>query len=383
VRRLLALCAAVVLVDTMLYAALTPLLGELASDYGLSKGGSGLLVAAFAIGALAAALPAGVATTRFGVRTSVLAGLALMSLASLAFGLAGDPWALGVARLVQGAGSTLSWAGASTWLITAAPRSQRGQVLGSAISAAVVGALLGPVIGSVASAVGIGPTFAAVSIIGGLLIAWTYATPGAPAEPQPLSALWPVLRVPSFLGGLWMMLLPSLLFGVLIVLVPLDLTAAGWGAAAIGGVFLAGAAAEAVMHPLIGRYSDRRGRRAPLRLALVSSLAISVALAWAGTAALVAAFAFLACLAYGSFFAPASAYVSDAAERNGLTQGLAFGVVNAAWALGNAIGPSVGGRLADAVGDAVPFLLCAGVCAATLVGLRRAGTQVRRVPEMS
>jgi MFS family permease len=365
----------------MLYAALTPLLGELASEYDLSKAGSGLLVAAFAIGALGAALPAGVATTRFGPRASVLAGLALMSVASLAFGLAGDPWTLGAARLVQGAGSTLSWAGAMTWLVNAARRSHRGQVLGSAISAAVVGALLGPVIGSIASAVGIGPTFVAVSAIGGALFAWTFVTPGAPAEPQPLSALWPVLRSPSFLGGLWMMLLPSLLFGVLIVLIPLDLAASGWGAAAIGAVFLSGAAAEAVMHPLIGRYSDRRGRLAPIRLALVSSLAISVALAWAESAGLVAAFAFLACLAYGSFFAPASAYASDAAERHGLTQGLAFGVVNAAWALGNAIGPSVGGRLADAAGDAVPFLLCAGVCAATLVALR-AGTQLRRVPEM-
>ena len=65
-------------------------------------------------------------------------------------------------------------------------------MLGTAISAAVAGALLGPVIGSIASAVGIGPTFAAVSVIGAVLFAWTLATPGVPADPQPLSALWPV-----------------------------------------------------------------------------------------------------------------------------------------------------------------------------------------------
>jgi MFS family permease len=381
VRRLLPLCAAVVLADTMLYAALTPLLPELSEEYGLSKGGSGLLVAAFAIGALAAALPSGVAAARLGPKTSVLAGLALMSAASLGFAFAGDPWALGIARFVQGAGSTLSWAGSSTWLVAAAPREQRGQVLGTAISAAVAGALLGPVIGSVASTVGIAPTFAAVSVIGGVLIAWTLATPGAPAEPQPLRALWPVLRSPNFLSGLWLMLLPALLFGVLAVLIPLDLAAAGWGAAAIGAVFLVGAAAEVVMHPLIGRYSDRRGRLAPMRAALVASAVVSLALAWAGPAGLVAALSFVAFLAYGSFFAPASAYVSDAAERAGLTQGLAFGVVNGAWAVGNAVGPSVGGGIADAVGDAVPFLLCAAICAATLPLLLRAGTQLRRVPE--
>jgi MFS family permease len=375
------LCAAVVLVDTMLYAALTPLLPELAEEYGLSKGGSGLLVAAFAIGALSAALPSGVSASRLGPRTTVLGGLALMSVASLGFAIAGDPWSLGIARFVQGAGSTLSWAGASTWLVAAAPRSQRGQVLGTAISAAVMGALLGPVIGSIASAVGIGVTFAAVSVVGAALFAWTLATPGVPADPQPLSTLWPVLRQPSFLQGLWLMLLPALLFGVLAVLVPLDLAEAGWGAVAIGAVFLVGAAAEVVMHPLIGRYSDRRGRLVPMRAALVASLVVSVALAWAGPALLVAALSCVAFLAYGSFFAPASAHVADTAEQEGLTQGLAFGVVNGAWAMGNAVGPSVGGALADAAGDALPFLLCAGVCALTLPLLVRSGTRLERVPE--
>jgi MFS family permease len=383
VRRLMALCAAVVLVDTMLYAALTPLLPELAEEHGLAKGGSGLLVAAFAIGALSAAIPSGVAVARLGPRNAVLGGLAFTSLALLGFAFAGDAWSLGISRVVQGAASTLSWAGASTWLVVAAPRSQRGQVLGTAISAAVVGALLGPVIGALASAVGISPTFAAVSATGALLFVWTVATPGVPADPQPLSALWPVLRDRTFLQGLWLMLLPALLFGVLAVLLPLDLAAAGWGAAAIGAVFLVGAGAEAVMHPLIGRYSDRRGRLAPMRIALVASVVVSVALAWAGPALLVAAIAFFAFLAYGSFFAPASAHVADAAENAGLTQGLAFGVVNGAWAVGNAVGPSVGGALADIAGDALPFLLCAGICAVTLPLLLRAGTRLQRVPEAS
>ncbi len=383
VRRLLVLCASVVLVDTMLYAALTPLLPELSEEYGLSKGGSGLLVASFAIGALTTALPSGVAVARFGPRLAVVGGLALMSLASVGFAFADGAWSLGIARFVQGAGSTLSWAGAATWLVSAARRDRRGQVLGTAISAAVAGALLGPLVGAIASHVGIQATFVGVSAAGGVLLVWTLATPGVAPNPQPLSALWPVLRDPSFLQGLWLMLLPALLFGVLSVLLPLDLAAAGWGAVAIGAVFLVGAAAEVVMHPLIGRYSDRRGRLVPMRIALVASLVVSVALAWAGPALLVATIAFFAFLAYGSFFAPASAHVSDAAESAGLTQGLAFGVVNGAWAIGNSVGPSVGGALADAAGDALAFLACAAVCAATLPLLLRSGTPPERVPEAS
>ena len=40
-------------------------------------------------------------------------------------------------------------------------------------------------------------------------------------------------------------------------------------------------------------------------------------------------------------------------------QGLAFGVMNTAWASGLWSGPTVGGALADALGDAAPYLLCA------------------------
>ena len=55
-RRLLLLVSALVLVDTMLYAALTPLLPHYAERFGLSKQGAGALVAAYAIGALVGVL---------------------------------------------------------------------------------------------------------------------------------------------------------------------------------------------------------------------------------------------------------------------------------------------------------------------------------------
>jgi MFS family permease len=76
-------------------------------------------------------------------------------------------------------------------------------------------------------------------------------------------------------------------------------------------------------------------------------------------------------LAYGSFYTPALAIISDGAERLGIAQGLAFGVMNACWAVGALIGPAAGGALADATGDAVPYLLMAAICLATLVAAQR------------
>ena len=52
------------------------------------------------------------------------------------------------ARFLQGCGSGFTWAGAFAWLLAAAPRERRGEVIGTALGAAVFGALLGPVVGS-------------------------------------------------------------------------------------------------------------------------------------------------------------------------------------------------------------------------------------------
>ena len=53
-RRLVLLVGAIVLVDTMFYAAITPLLPKLADDLGLGKNGAGVLTGAYAAGTLSA-----------------------------------------------------------------------------------------------------------------------------------------------------------------------------------------------------------------------------------------------------------------------------------------------------------------------------------------
>jgi MFS family permease len=377
VRRLLLLVWAVVLTDTMLYAALVPLLPGYRDEFELSKSGAGLLVAAYAAGAFLFALPGGIAAARFGPKRAVLAGLAGMAVTSLAFGFADSAWMLGTARLAQGASSALSWAGALAWLVAGTPRERRGEMLGTAIGAAVFGALLGPALGAFAEAVGTRPAFVAVAGVSGLLAVFALRTPGAEASPQPASALADAVRQPVVLGALWLMVLPALLFGVLAVLVPLELDTAGWSAAAIAAVFVVGAGIEIVVAPLLGRFSDRRGRLLPVRMALVASIVVTAALALADLPALIVVLVVASAIAFGSFWAPAMALLSDGAERIGLAQGLAFGLMNVAWGAGNSLGPTLGGSLADAAGDALPYALMSGICALTLVGLVRLAPALR------
>ena len=372
-RRLLILVCALVAVDTMLYAALTPLLPRITEHLQLSKAGAGVLVAAYAAGALVGGLPGGVVTARLGARRAVLIGLTLMGLSSLAFAFVHGFWPLAAARFVQGCGSGFTWAGAFAWLLAAAPRERRGQLIGTGLGAAVFGALFGPVVGAGAALLGRGPVFTAVAALAVVLAVWTLRIGSAPPPPEHPSAeaVRRALRNSLFVGGLLLMALPSLLWGVLTTLAPLQLADFGWGAAAIGAVWLVGAAFETALSPLAGRMIDRRGVLVPVQLALAVGAVVSVGLAVGPRPLFYVPLLIAASGAYGVLFTPAFALIADGAERSGLPQGMAFGLMNAAWASGALIGPAVGGAVAAATGDIVPYLVSAALCAATLAAVRR------------
>jgi MFS family permease len=104
-----------------------------------------------------------------------------------------------------------------------------------------------------------------------------------------------------------------------------------------------------------------------VRVALGVGVFASLALAFGGRPLLYAPLLLIASLCYGALFTPAFALIADGAEHVGLAQGLAFGLMNAAWAIGAVIGPAAGGAIAGATGDWVPFVLAAALCAGTLL----------------
>ena len=372
-RRLLLLVAVLVFVDTMLFAALTPLLPRFSDELGLSKARAGALVAAYAAGALIGGLPGGFAAARLGARRAVVVGLTAMGLASIGFAFAGSFWTLVASRLLQGAGSAFTWAGAFAWLLAAAPRERRGALIGSAMGAAIFGALFGPVIGAAAALAGRAVVFCALAGLAAVLIVWTLRLGSSPPGEQPSgAALVRALHDRRFAGGLALMALPSLLFGTLSVLGPLHLADAGWGAAAIGAVWLFSAALEAAQAPLVGRLIDRRGRLLPVRVSLAAGAITSLGLAVDARPLAYVPLVVLAALSYGVLFTPAFALIADGAEHVGLAQGMAFGLMNAAWAVGAMVGPAAAGAIAAATGDWIPFVLAAAVCASALAALRSA-----------
>jgi len=372
-RRLLVFVSATVLLESMFFAVLAPLLPYYKNEFGLSTSALGALSAVYSAGALVGAIPSGLLAVRVGVRPTVLGGLTIIVATSVAFGLADSAWVLYAARFGQGVGSALAWTGGLAWLIAAAPRERRGELIGIAMGAALAGALLGPVLGGAASLTGPAPAFAAVAAVGVGLAAWALTIPAFPpaVDPQPLGVLREAARVREVVSGFWLVSLAAFLLGVISVVAPLRLDELGWGAVGISAAFLVAAGLEGAMNPVIGRWSDRRGRMAPVRAGLVAAIAVSVVIPWVDVRWPYLLLVVAAGVAYGVNWVPGTALLSDGAERAGIDQGFGFALLNIAWAPANVVGAGLGGALADAFGDAAAYLLAATLCLLTLVAVQR------------
>ncbi len=370
-RRLVLLASAIVFLDTVFYAAITPLLPHYAAAFGLTKSGAGVLSGAYPAGTFVASLPAGWLAARAGTRPTVVVGLTLMVVSSVAFAFAPSIEMLDGARFLQGVGGAASWTGALGWLIGAAPRERRGELLGSAMGMAVVGALFGPALGGAAASLGSEGVFSGVAVLGLGLLAWALRT-----QPQPRAAdsslrhLARAARDRRVFTGMGLVAMPGVLFGTISVLGSLRLGALGAGAATIAGAFLGGAALEAVVSPVVGRVADRRGRLLPSLVGLGSAAVIMALLPWPGTMALLFVLVVLAAPLIGILWAPAMAMLADGADARGLDQGFAFSLMNLAWATGQTAGSAGSARLAAAFGDRVPYLLLSALCVAVLLILR-------------
>ncbi len=381
--RLLALASTMVFFDVVFFAAIAPLLPDYVSEFGLSKVEAGILTASYAAGTLLASLPAGLLATRLGPRRTVIIGLLLLGVASLAFGFVEQILLLDAARFSQGVAGALIWSGALSWLMTTAPPGRRGAVIGTALGAAVAGALFGPALGALAAEVGTEPVFGAVFGVAFVLAALAARLPDSRVpESQSLRQVVATMGSRPILVATAFVAIPSVMFGAVEVLLPLRIDELGGGHALIAGGFIAGAGLEATLAPISGRYSDRAGRRRPLVAGLLIC-AIAMALVGVGQTLGVVMIALIATsLGAGACFAPALAMLSEAAEGSSLHQGYAAGLSNMAWASGQVVGGVAGAGVAGAVGNATPsFVIVALLLATAAYGFRVLGPATARPAE--
>ena len=383
-RRLLILVSAIVLVDTSFYAAITPLLPYYVDQEHLTKTSAGILAGAYPAGTLLASIPAGAAAARVGPRAMLVAGLSILSITSITFGLAHTIAVLDGARFLQGVGGALSWTGGMGWLSGAAPRERRGAMMGTAMAAATAGALLGPVIGAIARGVGTDVTFIGVGLVAAAMLFAVVALPARVVRQGDAGggSLREAITQPSVALGLWIVACTALMFGSLNLLLPLRLDAVGASGGLIALVWLLSAAFESVVNPLAGRRADRQGWGGIARAGLIGGAIVVLLVPLPDSVAPLALIGIASGPVIGLLWTPGLVLLGEGSDAAGFDHTYAFALMNLAWASAQTVATVGGGALAHVTSDMVPLAFVASVSLVTAVALTRVRAARSRDPAL-
>ena len=171
--------------------------------------------------------------------------------------------------------------------------------------------------------------------------------------PMPLQHLLAAARSPRF--PIFMIVFVDVLgLGITLPVLPLfaqnQLGAEAWQITTLTSVFFA---AQFFAAPVLGRWSDRLGRRPVLVVSQAGTLA-ALLITGMAPSIFVLYLARLIDGATGGNISVAQAYLSDITDERNRARGL--GTVNAAFGLGFVFGPAFGSLIAASFGPRVPFL---------------------------
>ena len=363
----------VVFLDALLLFAIVPLLPQYVRDLDMSKTQAGIAVGAYSgavLGRLADRRPLeradrGAAADDLRGRALAVSTLALAEVSSFA-GLFG-------VRVGQGLSSAVSWTAGMAWLSEASPPSERGRVLGAAMSFASIGTLCRAgrrrILGS---AYGVKVPFIVLGLAAALdrRLSCSASGPGggrAGAVPRLARTLRESRLV---LAALVVMTLVATVSGTLDTLVPLRMGQAGYSAIAITGVLTVAGVLATVCNYSVGRLFDRIGG---IRIAVVSILATAalVALPVVFAAAVVVIAVFLISTPpIAGQYAVAFPLCAAGADGAGIAHSSVFGILNLAWGLGFLIGPAAGAAIAEASSDRVTYALLVALMVVVAANVR-------------
>src|ERR1700722_5965080 len=342
--------------ELMFFAVLSPLLPGLQHELRLSTSQAGVLVGMYAVGGVLGAVPATVLTARAGVSATAFWSLVAFAASSIAFGLAHSFTALLAIRFLQGLTGATCWSAAMIWLLEVAPEERRGELLGIAFGVSEAGAIAGPVVGGLAVATGRGPMFVGIAV---LCLALAFATSRMPAPPKAGGSRGPALRTALSSGpvrmAMWISVLPSVMLAAISVLDPLEQHRLGAGSGQIAATFGVAAALGILVRPSFGRWSDRRGPRAPIRIALLVSLPLVLAVPWSRDRWTLALLSIAAIVLTGVIWAPLMVMLSEACAATGVGQTIAVAILNLTWAPSNVLGSIGGAAIAQAAGQKLAY----------------------------
>jgi len=154
-------------------------------------------------------------------------------------------------------------------------------------------------------------------------------------------------------------------FGIVIPILPLYADHFGASATTVGFLLAVYSAMQFVFSPLLGKVSDRIGRR-PVLLASILGTSLGFLLMGLAQTLWLLFLARILDGATGGNISTAAAYIADVTPPEERSRGM--GLIGAAFGIGLIVGPAVGG-LISRISLAAPFLFAAALAAANAVAL--------------
>ena len=364
---LLLLVCLVIFVDSLGYGVVVPVLPLYAKTLGIGDFHLGLLFATYAIALLAGSIPFGMLSDRFGRKPFVMFGMFAMAGAFVFYAFANTYDMLVIARILDGLTAAATWSAGLALIGEGFDEKVLGEKYGYVLTAMAAGSIAGPVIGGVLSdAAGYESPFifiAALCLAGGIASLFLrerrLPRPGRPkrkrGEPAPPGALRVMLA--PILGNRLIMLaclvtmITTVGFGLLEPMLPIRLSRTfDMSRTGIGLLFGVTMTFFGVLSPVVGRLSDRIGRKKLIVAGLVATAVVAPLLTVAPSVPLTYVLMGLYGVTAAFFATPSLPLITDnlsatgePGENTGSLFGTAFGVMNLFWSLGYVLGPLLGG----------------------------------------
>ncbi|MFW6113885.1 MAG: MFS transporter [Actinomycetota bacterium] len=356
-KKLLALVCLIIFVDSLGYGVIVPVIPAYSHDLGIGDLGLGMLFASYALGNIVAAVPFGLLSDRVGRRPFLVFGMLAMAGAFVLYAYSDTYTSLFLSRLLDGITAAANWSVGLAVIPDVYPAGERGQAMGTVMAAMGASAIAGPALGGVLyDWLGVRAPFlmvVGVCTVGGILSIMSRGLkelPRSGAKQSYIKMARAVLVSPGVGLTLVIVMMGSASLGVLEPLFPVHLEGVlGIGTTAIGLLFALTVLTYTLSSPFAGRIADRRGKRNPVVLGLLTTAVMAPALTFSKSMVMVALLFALLGITIALFETPTLPLIADLVkgEAEDEVYGTAFGLFNIAWALGYLAGPVLGGVLAS------------------------------------
>ncbi|MHA1604490.1 MAG: MFS transporter [Candidatus Freyarchaeota archaeon] len=345
-------------IDSLGYGIVVPFLPQYVLSLGASDLDLGIIFASYSLVQLVTTVPFGLMSDRYGRRPFMITGMLLLGVASLLYPLARSVLAIAACRAVQGLAASATWSSAIALVADTFPGRDKGEKLGLATGVTSVGGIAGPLIGGVLSDVSFGFPF--LLLAGLSLFMFVYMLFRLRVKRQEKAAEAPpygeVVRKALGIRNIVIIILINVLtmifWGFTEPLMPPYLSGRfSLSSTQIGLVFGAASLSYAVFQPLVGRLSDRYGRKVFIIWGMVLLAGVNLVIPFCGdpvslTVCIVAA----AAVGTVAFTPLTPLAIESLQERNIKAYATVESLFSIAFFVGYSIGPVVGALISSYFG---------------------------------